>query len=130
MAACDLVGVAGGRRTAALYELEFGTTILGSARDETLRLEAFGGDPDRTAFGVRGVIGVNGLIGVIGVMGVTGVIGGMFPSERNKMKEHYNKKKHKEHLATRTCYSLGKDNMFLTIQTVLIQMGKYINITL
>lgn len=80
--ACDLVGVAGGRRIAALYDEEFGITILGSERED-VRFEALGGDEARMAFGVRGVIGVNGVTGVMGVIGVTGVIGGMFGSEKN-----------------------------------------------
>ena len=83
---CDLVGVAGGRRTAKLDVDELGITMLGSANDETLRLEALEGDPDRAAFGVRGVIGVNGVIGVIGVIGVTGVIGGILPSKQKRKK--------------------------------------------
>ena len=83
---CDLVGVAGGRRTAKLDAVEAGTTILGNANDETLRLEALDGDPDRAAFGVRGVIGVNGVIGVIGVIGVTGVLGGIVPSKKKQKK--------------------------------------------
>ena len=82
LAACDLVGVAGGRRTVALYELEFGTTILGNDREETPRQDTFGGEADRIALGVKGVIGVKGVTGVMGVIGVTGVIGGMFGSEK------------------------------------------------
>ena len=74
-----LVGVAGGRRDIRFPAPVFGIVILGNAREET---DAFGGDPERMAFGVDGVIGMNGVIGVIGVIGVTGVIGGMLPSEK------------------------------------------------
>ena len=81
---CDLVGVAGGRKMAELAAEELVATILGSPRPAP-KCDAFGGDPDRTALGVKGVIGVNGVIGVMGVIGVRGVIGGMFPSTK---KEH------------------------------------------
>ncbi len=75
-----MVGVAGGRKTAEPKDEELAATMFGSPKLFTGYPVGFGGEPERSGFGVSGVIGVNGVIGVIGVIGVTGVIGGIFPS--------------------------------------------------